>query len=379
MIDRNNSEFDDIRPFSEKEGLAAIQQLFSDHNFIKALQFVNDEIDINQLCQSVLACKSLHEFQIAFSKTMFHYFVKKSITHITFEGTEKDGNRPASLYIGNHRDIILDSMILQASKLGKGIPATRSAIGNNLVDNPLLIMLARLNKMFLVYRDDKAKEDVLKHYRQLGDYINFSILEEKESVWIAQRNGRAKDGIDKTQPGLLKMFILPSKLPAIEALKMLNITTATVSYQYEPCDHLKARELALSENGSYVKKPGEDFTSITQGVLGFKGEVHFCIGETIKEGFDAIDTKLPLNDQLAQARDIVDSQIHQDYHLFNTNYIAYDLAEQTTKFEQYYTQEEKADFERYLDKQASCDDVPKEKMLHYLLKIYSNPVRMKKL
>ncbi len=274
---------------------------------------------------------------------------------------------------------MLDSTFLQIVRFEQGLGATRSAIGNNLVKEQLHVTLARLNKMFLVYRDDKDKAELLKHTKQLSDYIQHTLFVEKESIWIAQRGGRAKDGIDKTQQGLLKMLVRSLKMSPTEALKKIKISTSTISYQYEPCDHFKARELALSEMGKYEKKPGEDLQSIIQGFIGYKGEMTLYIGHTLHHEFDAIDENLSINDQFAQAREIVDRQIHDNYYLYNTNYIAYDIDENTSRFSLFYTTEEKEQFIEYLNKQAICDDVSKEKMMNYLLKIYSNPIRMKKL
>jgi hypothetical protein len=203
------------------------------------------------------------------------------------------------------------------------------------------------------------------------------MFEDKESVWIAQGNGRTKNGDDKTQQGLLKMLTLASPQNAIQILKQMQITPVTVSYQYEPCAQMKARELALSENTPYTKKDSEDADSIIKGITEFKGEVHFVIGKPLQQELDNIPHEFTLNEKLTLLCTQIDTQIYDNYYLFSQNYIAIDIQKNSDKFSNHYTKDEKLNFINYLNDKAMISNVPKKKMMQYLLDIYANPVRNK--
>lgn len=369
-------KFENIRPYNDAEAVQAIQRLFNNQDFIKSLSFLKDQIDVPGLVNIALECKSILEFQMRFSGQVFKYFLQKSSTGIHYSGLENIDPQKAYLFIANHRDIVLDSSSLQNYFFENNVRGTKTAIGDNLVTAPVFVELARINNMLLVLRSSTI-HDKIANLHQLSEYIHHSLFEENESVWIAQRSGRTKDGYDVTQQGLIKMLSMANRKNPMECLKSIQLTPVTISYEYESCDQLKAREMALSEDGNYVKKSGEDFKSIVQGVLGYKGEIRLKIGTPIIEAIDQIDKSLNSNDQLFAVTKLVDQQIYANYHLFKTNYIAFDYQEQSTEFSNYYTEKEKDDFLIYLRKQSIVDDVSEEKMLHYLLLIYSNPVRTK--
>jgi hypothetical protein len=366
--------FDNIRPYTEKETLAAVRKLFADAKFIQQLAIFEDKINVNEWVKEVLCCKTQLEFHLAFADRIFHYFIDKTCSNVHFSGIENINFENQYLFIGNHRDIILDSSLLQIYYFKNRTAATRSAIGDNLISSPLFVELARLHKMFLVLRSGTLKEKI-QNTHLLSSYIHHSIFEEKESVWIAQGNGRTKNGDDKTQQGLLKMLTLASPQNAMQTLKQMQITPVSVSYQYEPCAQLKARELALSENAPYTKQPGEDAKSITEGITGFKGELHFVIGKPLQEEFDSIPHELSLNEKLVMLCNQIDRQIYEHYFLHPQNYIAFDMQENSEKFSSKYTPTEKLAFTNYLEKQSIIQDVSTEKMMKYLLDIYANPVR----
>jgi 1-acyl-sn-glycerol-3-phosphate acyltransferase len=371
-----NDKFEHIRPYSDTEAIEAIHDLFDNQVFIKSLSFLKDLYNVQELVKIAKESKTILDFQMGFSSKVYSYFIQKSSTGIHYSGIENIDPSKAYLYIANHRDIILDSSSLQNYMFKNNMEGARSAIGDNLVTSPIFVELARINNMMLVLRSSSIHEKIA-NLHLLSEYIHHSIFEENQSVWIAQRSGRTKDGCDLTQQGLIKMFAMAQKEDPLETLKSLNITPVTISYEYESCDQLKARELALSENGEYVKKPGEDFKSIVQGVLGYKGEIRLHIGNPINEKLNTIDRSLNNNDQLYAVCKLVDQQIYQDYQLFKNNYIAFDFQENSKEFEHLYTEKEKTDFLSYLAKQAKVEDVSEEKMMHYLLLIYSNPVRTK--
>jgi 1-acyl-sn-glycerol-3-phosphate acyltransferase len=371
---KNEKLFEHIRPYSEEETLIAVKKLFNNPDFRKELFYFEDKINIKEWIDDILSCKTQHEFHLAFANRVFHYFVEKSCTHIHYSGIENiDPNTP-HLFIGNHRDIILDSSCLQIYFFKQGYKQTRVAIGDNLLQLPIFVEIARIQKMFLVLRSGSLKEKIANTHL-LSSYIYHSIFNDKESVWIAQGNGRTKNGDDKTQQGLIKMLTLAAPENPLQMLKQMRITPVTVSYQYEPCAQMKARELALSENAPYIKQPKEDTLSMVEGVEGFKGTLHFKIGKPLQKEFENIPSELSLNEQLTFLCDQIDRQIYENYHLSPQNYIAFDLQDNTDRFSKEYSAEEKTDFLQYLNEKSIVPDVPKEKMRKYLLDIYANSVR----
>lgn len=369
-------KFDDIRPYTDAEAVSAIGKLFGNQEFINSLSFLKDQFDIQELVTIAKNCQSIFEFQNQFSSRIYKYFIQKSTSGVYFSGIENIEPNTPYLFIANHRDIVLDSSSLQSYFFENNLKGTKTAIGDNLMTSPVFVELARINNMLLVVRSASI-HDKIANLHLLSEYIHHSIFEEQESVWIAQRSGRTKDGFDKTQQGLIKMLSMAKKRAPLECLKSLRITPVTISYEYESCDQMKARELALSENGEYLKKPGEDFQSIIQGVLGFKGEIRMHIGTPIIDEIDQIDRTLNINDQLYEVTKLVDQQIYKDYYLYKNNYIAYDFQEQTHEFQSYYSEQDKEKFLKYLDEKSVVEDVSKEKMICYLLQIYANPVRSK--
>jgi len=366
--------FNSIRPYSETETLDAVRKLFTDPFFLHHLHYFSDKINVDEWVKEVLACKNQFEFHLAFAHRVFHYFIEKTCTKISYSGLNNINPHNQYLFIGNHRDIILDSSFLQIYYLNHNFDETRSAIGNNLVSTPLFAELAKIHKMFIVLRSGTLKEKIANTHL-LSSYIHHSIFVEKESVWIAQGNGRTKNGDDKTQQGLLKMLTLAEPENAMQKLKLMQITPVTISYQFEPCDQLKARELALTENAPYIKQAGEDTKSIIEGVTCFKGETHFVIGKPLQT--DSIPHELSLNEKLTIICEQIDNQIYSNYFLYPQNFIAFDLQDNSDTFVKHYSEKDKNAFIDYLNEKSTINDVPKEKMMKYLLDIYANPVRNK--
>ena len=371
------NKFEHIRPYNETEAVEAIGKLLANQEFVKILYHFRDVIDMDTIVDEAKKSRSIHQFHLAFSKPVLNYFLDKTTTKIVYSGIENVRFPQPHIFIANHRDIVLDSSILQNYFFNTGFQATKTAIGDNLISGvPFLTEFARLNKTFLVLRSATLHEKI-NNLHLLSDYINYSLFTENESVWIAQRNGRTKDGFDSTQQGLIKMLAICSKEPPLNYLKKVNLTPVTISYEYEPCDKLKAKELALSEEGEYIKQPQEDFNSIKQGILDYKGEVHLAIGKPVIEELDAIPHFLNNNDKLFEVCKLIDQQIYQNYHLTKNNYIAFDYQKQSAQFSGFYTEEDKAKFLQYLQQQSIVEDVSPEKMIHYLLEIYANPVKTK--
>ena len=367
--------FHAIRPYNEKEASEALQDIFEKDAFIKALALFEPNISVERVMREFPNYKTIYDFQLSVAKDFVEYFIQNSTHGVEFEGLENVKKDESYLFLANHRDIVFDTAVLQYYFMTNHYPTSKIAIGDNLLATPLLEKIGRINKMVTVKRSVSIREK-LENYRLLSDYLHYSIRKEHESVWIAQRNGRTKDGIDQTQHGLVKMLSMSNPKQPLSALKELNIVPVTISYEYESCDRLKARELALSENNHYEKQPGEDFESIQQGLFGQKGNVKLVIGTSLNAELDQIDKNLPVKDIIDEVCKIADQQIYKNYKLYSTHYIAYDYAEQKDEFKQYYSEKEQKDFLNYLNEQSEVDDVPQEKMLHYLLQIYANPVRV---
>jgi 1-acyl-sn-glycerol-3-phosphate acyltransferase len=300
-------------------------------------------------------------------------FLSQSSKGVSLSGIEHLDVDQAYMFIGNHRDITLDPALLQYYFFIKHRKTSRIAMGDNLFTTPLLVEVAKLNKMIKVKRGGTMRDKLLNS-KELAAYIQYSLFEDKESVWIAQRDGRTKDGNDYTKQGLLKMITMGNDKCLIETMRRMNITPVCISYEYESCDKMKARELALSENGPYHKQPGEDFASIKQGIFGQKGHIALTICKPLKEELDLVPENLNNNDKLYFVCQLIDKQIYANYTLFPNNYMAHDLLHQNHDFSDQYTAEQLEKFEQYLQMQSTTADVPAEKMRDNLLKIYATPV-----
>lgn len=367
--------FGDIRPYNEEEAKKMLKSLFQREDFLYALRLFEPKINVDKIVAECDNYETIYDFQRAVAKDFVEYFIETTTDGVALSGLENIDPSQSYLFLANHRDIVFDTALLQYYFLTNQYLTSKIAIGDNLLSTPLLEMVGKINKMIMVKRSVSIREK-LENYKVLSDYIHHSICVENQSVWIAQRNGRTKNGIDETQHGLMKMLSMPNAKDPIAALKKINIVPVTVSYELEVCDRLKARELAISEHQVYQKKPGEDFESIKQGLFGPKGRVSLVIGKVINDELDAIPENLLNKEKISAACDIVDKQIYANYQLYPNNYIAYDLLYDTSLFADKYTDEEKEKFDGYLKEQSICQDVSAEKMKSILLQIYANPVKI---
>lgn len=366
-------DFEDIRPYTDLEFKEAYHRLMEDRRFQDAIAMCIPNYSIDQFRKDLENFNTIQEVQENFDKRFVDAFIAQSSKGVTLSGLENIDDDHAYMFIANHRDITFDPALLQYYFFTEHRRTSRIAVGDNLFTTPLLGEIAKLNKMIKVKRSGTMREK-LENSQKLAAYIQKSILEDNESVWIAQRDGRTKDGNDYTKHGLVKMITLGNHDNLIEFLRRMKITPVTVSYEIEPCDKLKARESAISEHTVYHKKPGEDFESIKQGIFGPKGRVALTIGKTIDHELDSIPTDISSNDQLQCVCQLIDKQIYRNYTLFHNNYIAHDLLHQDEAYSAHYTPEEKAAFEQYLQMKSRIEDVSEEKMRENLLKIYATPV-----
>lgn len=370
-----NTEYNKIRPFYDHEVNDAIKRILKEEKFQLFLsKYLLGKEDIENEIEQFSKINSVDDFQVGISVGFFKKIISTTITELKLEGFENIQKDKSYLFISNHRDIVLDSAMLQVALFDKGHKTTRTAIGNNLVFNDILMDISKLNKMFLVLRDGSVRE-LVKNSAILSSYIQHSIGE-GESVWIAQRNGRTKDGKDATQQGLLKMLSMSGKENISEKIYNLNIVPVSVSYEYESCDILKTKELSsLKINGKYEKESGEDFVSIKTGVFQNKGNVKLHIGKPINslseqwQNFEGNE-----NEFLQNVANVIDKQILSNYHLFANNYIAADMLCNSSKYAENYSQEEKNNFIKYLEEKLSEIKENQEISKEIFLRIYANPV-----
>lgn len=367
------SKFDEIRPFYDYEVNDALQSI-AKHPMMKALmQFTFPDSEEDFWLGRFKNIKSISDFQHQCISQTIRQILKQSSEGLTTSGFEKLDKNTAYLFISNHRDIVLDTCLLNLVLLDKGLIMTSSAIGDNLVQKKFLHVLAKLNRNFLVQRGLPIREQ-LNSSKIMSEYIYNLLKEENRSVWIAQREGRTKDGNDATQQGVLKMLAMASNSESItDFFKSLKIVPLSISYEYDPTDALKMPQvLAKSKNEVYIKNENEDFQTMLSGVLGQKKRIHLHAGKVLEKEFDEIaKTTENKNKQLQAIAKIIDDSIIQNYKLWPTKYIAFDLLNKSNEYVDKYTQEEKQLFERRLEMRIDSSD---SVLKHSFLAMYANPV-----
>jgi hypothetical protein len=374
MIEIGELNFDDIRPYQDDEVPAVIERVLKNEHFYKVVELAYPGMTVDTIQQMMRSCKTVYDFQKNISAKAVWEVLKKTSDELSYGGFENISREHAHLFISNHRDIILDSAILNICLIKEDVPSTETAIGSNLLSSELATDLSKLNKNFVVNRN-LAKKDLFLSSYKLSAYIHRAIKDNKNSVWLAQKEGRTKDGLDLTQPGLLKMLTISNESSYADCFQSLNILPMAISYEYDPCDYLKTNEIKiLRENQIYEKKPGEDLQSMYTGVIGFKGRIHMQIGAPFNEEIELIRTEQNKNEKIKILTRILDHKIHNNYKLWPGNYIAHHLLYGNGTYSTKYTSEDKTKFELYIEKQLSkipnCDAVHRE----ILLGIYANPV-----
>ena len=373
------NKFDDIRPYYQEEISGAMHRIAASDGFPLIASSVFPDTPLKEVRKMVESISSIEEFQYKVMKEFNAQVIRRSITDFSFEGLTLLQHDVPYLYVSNHRDIVLDSSLLQYVLHENDFPTTEITFGANLMSGPLIIDIGKSNKMFRVERGGTPKE----FYRcslHLSEYIRHVICEKKQSVWIAQRNGRTKDGNDKTDQGIIKMFSVSSQEDKINSLDELNIVPVSVSYEWESCDFLKAFELYMSRSQKYIKRPGEDLTSILTGITQEKGRVHFEVCSPITRSELEALNGLTQNEYHQQVARIIDERIRSHYRLWPNNYIAHDLLYGQTRYQSAYTAEEK---QAFLDRIAELDRMAQKEQyavsdldtLHEIfLGIYAHPV-----
>lgn len=375
---KTDSRFDDIRPYDEEEIPAAMQRIASCDAFPLLASFVYPGEPLEAVRQRISSFTTVREFQHDTMRRVNEQVIARSITDFSCSGLDHLDRNKQYLFVSNHRDIVLDACLLQYYFVINGYETTEITFGANLMMNPVVIDVGKSNKMFKVERPGGDIKAFYRSSMHLSDYIRYAIKEKKQSVWIAQRNGRTKNGIDATDQGIIKMFCMSESRDKIKALAELNIVPVSVSYEWESCDILKALELYQSQYARYTKKPGEDLNSILTGILQPKGKVHFEICEPISVAELSAFENMTNNEYHKAVAQMIDQRINTAYRLYPNNYIAHDLLYGNTKYRNMYTDEEYAAFTSYLTKLDKYDETcDLERLKEIFIGIYSNPIDQK--
>lgn len=366
-------KFDAIRPFYDAEVNAALQAV-SNHPMMKALMnFAYPQVEDEVWKEQLRRTHSIRDFQINFAYQAVKKVLEKSSDGLTTSGFENLEPNTSYLFISNHRDIILDTSILNVCLFDHGLVMTASAIGDNLVKKDFLKTLSKLNRNFVVQRGLPPRE-LLESSKLMSEYIAQLLLRENRSVWIAQREGRTKDGNDATHSGVLKMLAMGSdENNVMHYFKKIKIVPVSISYEYDPTDALKMPQLMAEANEEiYIKEKNEDFITLLSGIIGQKKRIHLHVGKILDEEIDQICADNDnTNKQIQALAQVIDDSILQSYRLWPTNYIAYDLLYQTNSYANQYTEAEKSLFERRLEMRI---DVNNEMMRESFLAMYAHPV-----
>ncbi|MNF29645.1 hypothetical protein D3C85_251970 [compost metagenome] len=368
--------FDAIRPFYDSEVNEALHDVIH-HPMMKTLMnFTFPEVEDDVWKEQLKKTHSIHDFQCNFIYHSVQKILERSSEGLTTSGFEHLEKDTAYLFISNHRDILLDTTLLNATLFEHGFVMTASAIGDNLVKKSFLKILAKLNRNFLVQRGLTPRE-MLQSSKLLSEYIGQLLLHENRSVWIAQREGRTKDGNDATNPGVLKMLGMASDEPHLmDYFKKIKIVPVSISYEYDPTDVLKMPQLmAEANNEIYIKEKNEDFMNILSGVLGQKKRIHIHVGKVLDKEIDTIVAENDnANKQVLALAQVIDDAILSNYKLWPTNYIACDILNKTNKYSHLYTENEKSLFMRRLEMRIDHDNPV---ALEGFLAMYANPVQNK--
>ena len=374
------SKFESISPYTDAEAVEALSKVADNPMVTSVSQYFFPDKEPGFLTGLLKSVKSVDEFQVLVMSRVVEWVLAHTAHNFSYDGIKHIDPSRKFLAMSNHRDIILDPAITQLVLYRNNIPMTEIAVGDNLLTNPFIEYLIRSNRMIKVVRGISARELYLSS-QLLSEYIRLNITTGKSSIWLAQRQGRTKDGADITEQGLLKMLDMSGKEDFLHNFRELNIIPLSISYEIEPCDVLKARELLISRTQKYVKADGEDLHSIITGIKQQKGNIHLHIGEQLTDEEIAEASLCDKNDRYQLIRHAVDLRVIDGYRLWKTNYIAYDMLNPGDRYREHYSKE---DVEWFIDyKEHQLDTVEPEldraALNDIFLHIYANPVVSKEM
>lgn len=370
--------FDAIRPFEPEELHEVFERLLGNAQFAQVVAYVFKDVPFDMLAQKMRACKTNLEFQVAFCYPFIKGLLQKASLGCDMNVDAIDMEKRYT-FVSNHRDIVLDSALLDVLLVDAGCKTTcEIAIGDNLLSLPWVKDLVRINKSFIVERSVSLRQMLLSSKR-LSDYMHLVIAQKHDNVWIAQREGRAKDSNDRTQESIIKMMVMGGEGSLVERLKGLHIVPLAISYEYDPCDFLKAQEFQLKRDiADWKKGPMDDVVSMQTGIMGYKGHIHYEAAPCIDAWLDTLDPDMPKADFFKAVATHIDEEVFRRYRLYPSNYVALDELEGTTAHADRYTAEQKAQFDGYIAQQMAKIQLPNKDeafLRERLLTMYANPAR----
>lgn len=377
----NVHDFDDIRPYLPEELPAAFDSLMADSEFCVLMQSFFEGVPFEALKAKLYSCKDSLEVQKVFFHQLLNQLLERCSKGVILDAStlSAEARGGSHTFISNHRDIVLDPALLSVLLIEHGFRTTvEIAIGDNLLIHPWIKTLVRINKSFIVQRSLGMRE-MLAASKRMSQYMHFAIREKQENIWIAQREGRAKDSNDRTQESVLKMMVLGGEGSPLESLKEMNLVPLSISYEYDPCDFLKAQEFQQKrDNPEFKKSQQDDLTNMQTGIFGYKGRVVYRMGEPVNTWIDELKelSKVEFYNEVASR---IDRSIHLGYELFPANYIALDLLEERdVESTSHYTAEDKATFLHYLSDRLALIQLPNKDeafLRERILTMYANPLR----
>lgn len=370
--------FDAIRPFEPEELPEVFERLLGNAQFAQVVAYVFKDMPYDMLAQKMRACKTNLDFQVAFCYPFIKGLLQKASLGCDINVDAIDMEKRYT-FVSNHRDIVLDSALLDVMLIEAGCKTTcEIAIGDNLLSLPWVKDLVRINKSFIVERSVSLRQMLLSSKR-LSEYMHLVIAQKHDNVWIAQREGRAKDSNDRTQESIIKMMVMGGEGSLVERLKGLHIVPLAISYEYDPCDFLKAQEFQLKRDiADWKKGPMDDVVSMQTGIMGYKGHIHYEAAPCIDAWLDTLDPDMPKADFFKAVATHIDDEVFRRYRLYPSNYVALDKLEGTTAHADRYTAEQKAQFDGYIAQQMAKIQLPDKDeafLRERLLTMYANPAR----
>ena len=371
--------FDDIRPLNNNEVKDAIEALVTNEDFERAFRYIKPDVNWKEFSETMRSFKTKEDFKSKLAYEAVMMVANKTTFSLTISGRSRlPKDKKPCTFISNHRDIVLDASFLNVMLYDVGYGMTQVAIGDNLMIRPWIETLVRLNNSFIVKRGVSVRQ-MLDVSRTLSAYIRHTINETKESIWIAQREGRAKDSNDRTQGSVLKMLNMSGDKDIVSNIMDLNIFPVAISYEYDPCDFLKAKEFQMKrDDPNYVKSQRDDLLSMETGILNNKGRVHFTLTQPINDQLAALDKDMEKNELIATIANIIDKEIYKHYRFYPCNYVAYDMLTGTKRLSSNYGLRDKKHFEEYLQGQLDKIVLPNKDeafLRTKILEMYTNPLK----
>ena len=371
------AEFDEIRPYTPEELPQVFEELIADPAFQMVVSHVYPDIPFDMIAAKMRKCKTNLDFQMAFGYEVAKKVAKTHCSSVTIDCSSIPDRSLSYTYVSNHRDIVLDAAFLSMLLIDNGMNTVEIAIGDNLLIYPWIKKLVRINKCFTVQRALTMRQ-MLESSIRMSRYMHYTIAEKKQSIWIAQREGRAKDSNDVTQDSVLKMLSMGGDGDIITNLQELNIVPLSISYEYDPCDFLKAQEFQLKRDiPDFKKTTDDDLLNMQTGLLGYKGRVCFRMASCINEDLAKLDRTLPKPELFVAISALIDKRIHANYRIFANNYVAHDLLYNAEEFADHYTAEDRKRFTSYIDTQLERITIPNKDvdfLREKLLLMYANPL-----